>query len=183
MAESILTPPAEDEYADFYAGYITRVGGTHIHALLTEQPAALMALMRGISPAGENARYAEGKWSLKEVVGHVADSERIFACRALRIARGDPTPLPGFDQDLFVANAAFDRRALGDLISEFADVRRATLALVGSLTAVELERRGNANGLVISVRALVYTVAGHAEHHLEVLRDRYGLGRAADAAP
>jgi hypothetical protein len=117
----------------------------------------------------------KGKWSVKEVVGHLSDGERVFSYRALRFARADATDLPGFEENEWVANANFDRRTLASLAAEFATVRAATLALFASLDGEELLRRGTANGQAVSVRALAALLVGHERHHVGLLRERYGL--------
>jgi hypothetical protein len=168
-------PPVSDEYATFYAGYINRIGGEDVLAALAAQLASTPGLLRGIEESRGGFRYAPGKWSIKEVVGHLSDTERIMSARALRIARGDATPLPGFDEDAYVPQMEADARTIDDLVSEWVDVRRATLALFRGLPASAWARRGIANGSTVSVRALAYIVAGHERHHLETLRNRYGV--------
>jgi hypothetical protein len=171
-----LTPPTSEEYAPFYAGYINRIGqGEDVLATLDEQLQSTPALLRRVDERRGGFRYAPGKWSIKEVVGHLADTERILTDRALRIGRGDVTPLPGFDEDAYVPAMEADARPLDDLVSEWSDVRRASLALFRGLPSAAWARRGVANGAVVSVRALAYIVAGHERHHLETLRDRYGV--------
>ena len=118
-------------------------------------------------------RYASGKWSIKEVVGHMCDTERIMAYRALRIARGDQTPLPGFEQDDYVRAAGFDSISMSDLTEEFRLIREATLPLLRGFDEQALERRGTANKVSISVLALAYIIAGHERHHVSILRSRY----------
>jgi uncharacterized damage-inducible protein DinB len=121
-------------------------------------------------------RYAEGKWSLKQLLGHVTDTERIMAYRLLCISRGDQTPLPGFDENTYVRGAAFDSHVLSDLLAEFTAVRRATMALVRGLSPEQLQRVGTANGGGVSAAGLVYLIAGHARHHLNIVRERYAPG-------
>jgi hypothetical protein len=171
-----LAPPPPEEYAPFYAGYVNRIGqGEDILAALQEQLQSTPALLRGVDEDRGSFRYAPGKWSIKEVIGHLADTERIMSVRALRIGRGDATPLSGFDEDAYVPAMEADARALEDLVSEWSDVRRATLALFRGLPPAAWARRGVANGTPVSVRALAYIVAGHERHHLETLRNRYGV--------
>lgn len=122
-----------------------------------------------------DATYAPGKWSIKEVAGHIVDTERIMAYRLLRIARGDSTPLPGFEQDDYVRDGNFASRTLANLIEEFRLVRAATLALLQGLDGEALVRRGLADGKPVSARALAYIIAGHERHHLDILQQRYGL--------
>lgn len=170
-----LTPPQQDEYAAFYGRYIATLAGADLRQVLADQPETVRTACAGLSEAGALHRYADGKWSVKEVVGHISDTERVFAYRALRIARGDATPLAAFDENLYVAAAGFDRRSMGDLVDEFEAVRRQTLALLAGLDAPAWERVGTASEKRISVRALFYTIAGHARHHLRILASSYGL--------
>jgi hypothetical protein len=172
----LATPPQSDEYAPFYAGYVALVREDDVLYLLARQPADLRHLCGGLSDADALARYAPGKWSVKEVVAHLADAERIFAYRALRVGRGDATPLPGFDENAYVPASGADRRPLAELLDEFEAVRAATLALFRGMPEEAWERRGVASGAPVSTRALAYVAAGHAQHHLELFRERYGLG-------
>src|SRR5262245_28188406 len=133
-------------------------------------------MLRGLSETDAMYRYARGKWSIKEVVGHLADTERILAYRALCIARGDTTPLPGFDETAYVPVAKFDARSLADLVGELRTVRTATLALLRTFDGDAWRRRGTASGKPVSVRALAFTIPGHERHHLDILRTRYGVG-------
>ena len=170
-----IAPPGTGEYAEFHKGYIAAVAHeTDAIAVLDRQQAAIER-MRQLTPAQAAHRYAEGKWSIKEVIGHLADGERVVSYRLLRIARGDQTPLPGFDENLFVAGSHADRRELADLTSELAVVRSATLALVRSLDEASLSQRGTVNDWDLSARGLVYIIAGHFAHHLNVLKERYGV--------
>lgn len=170
-----LTPPEAGEYAAFYGRYIEAVVGSDLRETLATQPDALRAACAGLSEAGALYRYADGKWSVKEVIGHVTDAERVFSYRALRIARGDTTPLPAFDENAYVAAANFDRRALGDLVDEFETVRRQTLSLLAGLDAETWGRMGTASDRPISTRALFHIAGGHARHHFRLLASRYGL--------
>jgi hypothetical protein len=130
-------------------------------------------LIRSIPEARGDHRYAEGKWSVKEVIGHVIDTERVFAYRALQFARGDATPLAGFEQDDYVRCGSFDKRSLSDLADEYEQVRRATISLFANLDQGAWTRRGTANKNEVSVRGLAFIVAGHERHHVEILRTRY----------
>jgi uncharacterized damage-inducible protein DinB len=165
--------PEPDEHAEFYAGYIARVPEGDVVAVLDAQLREVADFFRGLPPELHEHRYAPGKWSMKEVLGHMTDAERIFAYRALRIARGDQTPLPGWNENRFMEAVRFDRRSMDSLVDEWADARRATLSLVRGLEPEAAERRGIANDSPVSVRALVYIVAGHTDHHLNVVRTRY----------
>ena len=170
-----LTPPRQGEYAPFYGRYIATVEGGDLRQILASQPEMVRSACAGLTEADALYRYAEGKWSVKEVLGHVSDAERVFSYRALRIARGDRTPLPAFDENAYVASANFDRRPLGDLVDEFDAVRRQTLSLLAGLEAEAWERIGIASESPISVRALFHISAGHARHHLRLLAARYEL--------
>ncbi len=167
------TRPGEDEYASYYSKYISRVPEGDVTATLGRQLESTLTTLRDITEEQANSRYAEGKWSIKELVGHLADSERIFGYRLLRFARNDQTPLSGFEQDDYVANGSFDKCRLSDLVEELEYVRRANLALMRNLDAEAWARRGDANGQPVSVRALAYIIAGHEMHHMEILRTRY----------
>ena len=170
-----IPAPQPGEYASFYAGYVAAVAGVDLRALLARQMDRLDTACAALSDADALARYAPGKWSVKEVLGHLADVERIFAYRALRIARGDATPLPGFDENAYVAAAGSDARPLASLREELRGVRASTLAVFASSAPGAWERRGTASGAGVSVRALAHMTAGHVEHHLGILRERYGL--------
>ncbi len=169
-------PPAPDEFAAFYQGYVQHAAAGGVWHLLERQAPLLAEGLSHLDDAAARLPYAPGKWSVKEVVGHLADSERIFAYRALRIARGDRTPLPGFDQDAYVAAGAFSERELSGLLEEFAAVRSASLTLLGGFGPEEWARRGVASEAPVSVGALAYVMAGHVEHHIGILRERYGIG-------
>lgn len=132
-----------------------------------------LSLFRGISEEKSLHRYAPGKWSVKEVLGHVIDAERIFTYRALRFARNDHTPLAGFDQDPYIAAANFDARPWSDFVEEFEHVRRSTVLFFRGLTPEQALRCGVASEASVSVRALGYIIAGHELHHVKILRDRY----------
>lgn len=173
MTARTLIRPDATEYAPFYAGYVAKVPDGDIVSLLEAQTRDTAALLAGLSEERGEYRYAPEKWTLKEVIGHIADAERIFAYRALRIARGDPTPLAPFDENAYVPAAECGRRTLADLVAELSTVRAATLSLVRSLTDTAAARTGTASGKTISVRALVYILAGHERHHLAIVGERY----------
>lgn len=170
-----IPAPAPDEFGSFYAGYVALAEGRDLPADLQFQLDEVLEVLRPLPAEKGRFRYAEGKWSVQEVVGHLCDAERVFAYRLLRIGRGDATPLPGFDEDAFVAAAHFDARTLKDLMMEFAALRRATVLLAEGLPDTAWANRGTASGKVISARALAHILYGHAAHHLAVLRERYGL--------
>ena len=167
------TRPAPDEFAPYYGRYIDKVPDGDIVATLRDQVEETLAVLRAIPDARAGHRYAPDKWSIREVVGHLSDSERIFTYRALRIARGDETPLPGFDENAFVSRARLDDRSFAGLIDEYAAVRAATVTLFDSLFPEEWTRRGIASDKGISVRALAWIAAGHEIHHLGILKERY----------
>ena len=167
--------PQPDEVPSHYVGYIERVPESDPVAVLAAQIGVTAALLRGLSETDALKRYAPGKWSVKEVVGHLADTERIMAYRALRIARGDETPLPSFDENAYVPPAKFDARPLTDLVADLRTVRASTLALFRSLDGDAWRRRGTASGKPVSVRALGYMIPGHERHHVEILKTRYGV--------
>ena len=165
--------PEPGEYAPFYETYVSKVKSNDILNLLEAQRLQMAQLFAAHSERDGNFRYAPGKWTVKEVLGHVSDAERIFSYRALRIARGDQTPLAGFEQDDYVRGGNFGERALADLADEFDGVRAATIALFKSLTSEAWQRRGVASGNKVSVRALAFIVAGHEIHHRLILDERY----------
>lgn len=169
-----ITKPEPDEYAPYYGRYIQLVGGDAISAMRS-QGAGTPRLLSGVTETQAMFRYEPGKWCVKEVLGHVVDAERVFAYRALRFAREDSTPLPGFDENKWMPAARYDRRPLKDIVAEYGAVRAATLALFQSLEEPALTRRGSASGHEMSVRALAHVIAGHELHHVAVLKERYGL--------
>jgi hypothetical protein len=176
MPITIAIPrPAADEYFADYDTYIRLVPGDDALPTLETHFDRWLPSLRRISEAQGLHRYAPGKWSVKEVLGHVCDSERVFAYRALRFARADETPLPGFDQEAWVPASVSDRRPIGEIVDELAAVRAATVALFRSLDATMLVRRGTANDKTVSVRALAWDIAGHPMHHEAGLRERYGI--------
>lgn len=168
--------PRADEHAPFYGRYIALVPDGDLVEMLRTQQRDTVRLLRPLSEDRARFAYAPGKWTVKEVVGHITDAERIFAYRALRFARGDAQPLTGFDENAYVPAGRFNERALGDLVDEFEAVRAATIHLLRHLDDDELARVGSANNNPISVRALAYVVAGHERHHVKLLRERYGVG-------
>jgi uncharacterized damage-inducible protein DinB len=165
--------PQPGEYASYYEKYISLIPGDDILGTLEAQRLQMAQLLTARSEREGNFRYAADKWTVKEVVGHIADCERIFAYRALRISRGDQTPIEVFEQDDYVRNAVFSERTVADLAQEFDAVRNASLALLRSLGDEAWRRRGIANKNEISVRALAYIMAGHELHHRRLLEERY----------
>jgi hypothetical protein len=173
MPKSIFSRPDADEYAPYYGRYIDLVPDGDLLKLLSEQINNTVAVLRGISEKQSLTRYAPGKWSIKEVIGHVIDTERIMCYRALRIGRADTTPLPGFEQDDYVRAANFDALTFADLVSELQIVRNASVALFRSLDENAIGRRGTANNFSVTVRGLAYIIAGHERHHLNILQSKY----------
>jgi DinB family protein len=171
--KAVTLRPEPGEYAPYYEKYVALVTGNDIVAILEAQRLQMMQLFAARGERDGNFRYAPEKWTVKEVVGHVSDTERIFAYRALRIARGDATPLSGFEQDDYVRAAAFGDRSLADLAEEFVHVRSATVVLFRSLGKDAWVLRGVANKNEVSVRALAFIVAGHELHHRRILEERY----------
>src|ERR1035438_825745 len=166
----MLTRPDRSEYADFYANYIAKVPDGNVIAFLSTQPAAYRKLLGNLSDEAATAAPAPGKWSIKQVLGHLCDTERVMTYRALRFARGDAGELRGFEQDDYVREAQSNSRSLDDLLTEFESIRKATIALFGSLTTEAETRAGIANGNEVTVRALAYIAAGHTQHHFEGLK-------------
>lgn len=169
--------PGADEHAPYYGKYVSQVpDGADPIALLTSQAAAVAKVLAAVPREKEGFRYAPEKWSVREVIGHLADAERVFAYRMLRIGRADPTPLASFDENVFVQNANFEQQRLADLAAEFAAVRAATVSLARSFDAARWERRGTASDKTVSTRALLYIILGHTVHHMTILKERYGVG-------
>lgn len=165
--------PSLSEYNAYYQPYVSESPGDDVLAALAAQRATTAALLASIPESRAGFRYAEGKWSVKEVIGHLADAERVFTYRALRAARADTTPLPPFDENAWMPEAKFDRRTLADIAAEFRAVRDSTLALFHGLDADAWPRLGIASGHPISARALAWIISGHEAHHLRVLSERY----------
>jgi hypothetical protein len=165
--------PQPTEYAAYYEKYVSLVPGTDILGVLEAQGMLMTQLLGARSEREGNFRYAPDKWTVKEVVGHISDTERIFAYRALRISRNDKTPIEGFEQDDYVKNGGFNDRTLVDLAGEFSQVRGATLALFLGLGGDAWQRRGAANKNEVTVRALAFIIAGHELHHRRILEEKY----------
>lgn len=168
-----LARPGDDEYGSFYAGYVQSVPEGDLFAIMAKQPDALRDLLKAVDETTAGGRPAPGEWSIKEVIGHINDGERVFSYRATRISRADETPLPGFEQNSYVENGDFNARSLADLLEEFDLLRRANLLQFKALKPEAFTRRGTASGYGISVRALLYVLTGHVEHHFVSLRDVY----------
>lgn len=170
----MLSRPDTTEYAAFYKNYVALVPEAPVLDFLARQPGNYRHLLARVSDVDATAVAAPGKWSIKQVLGHICDTERVISYRALRFSRGDAQELAGFEQDDYVREANSNARSTEDLLAEFESVRRATIALVSSLSPDVDTRAGVANGNRVTVRALVYIVAGHAQHHYELLKSRSG---------
>ncbi|MDD9267469.1 DinB family protein [Paenibacillus sp. GCM10023248] len=169
----MLKRPEASEYNSYYEMYISKVPDGDYETFLRRQLEEITGFFSGLTEEQGLARYAPGKWSLKELLGHMTDTERVMSYRMLRVARGDTTKLPGFDQDIFIENGSFDHVPLADLIADFQAVRQATFTLLTTIGVSAWPRVGNASTYDITARALAYVIAGHAEHHLGIARERY----------
>jgi uncharacterized damage-inducible protein DinB len=165
--------PEEGEFNPYYGKYIALVPEGDIVETLRRQIGETVQLLKSISESRAGFRYAEGKWSIKELLGHLSDAERIFIYRALCVARGDTQSLPGFAEDEYVKASSFDSLPFTRIAAEFETVRAATLSFLENLSTEAWTRRGNANGSDVTVRAIAYILAGHELHHRQVLKDRY----------
>ena len=172
--------PSESEYAPYYGTYvyaaerdISKLNDASVVDLLTVQPVMLRSLLADASDDRFQHSYASGKWTLAESLVHVADTERVFGYRLLSIARGDSTPLPGYDQDAWVPNSGAANRDSADILTDIDVVRASTLSLVHSLSPEALALRGTASGKTVSAGALVWLIAGHFSHHLQITAERY----------
>lgn len=181
MAEDsiALSRPAGGDYDPAAAAYVALAPAMDDAVLqLKSQRDAVVRLFSAVPEERATFRYAPGKWSIREVLGHICDAERIFSYRLLRIGRGDEAPLAGFDENTYVPAGAFEGRTLTDLIDEWSAVRNATVALVRGMPRDAWTRRGVANGKSVTAAALVYIIVGHVEHHLRILEERYSLRRS-----
>lgn len=171
-----IARPSPSVVSSGLAPYLADVLGNDARAALAAQVDEVSRLLDGLPEARALHRYTPGKWSVKEVLGHLCDAERVYAYRMLRFARNDSTPLPGFDENCYVPAGQFDARSMSSLVAEWQAIRRSTLALVDGFPTDALDRSGVANGWPFTVRTLAWLAAGHTSHHLRVLRERYGLG-------
>lgn len=165
--------PLEKDYAPYYKSYIEKVDGDNILDILNKQNQLTQNVLNSFSEHKGNYSYAPGKWTVKEVVGHMMDTERVFAFRALCIARGETKPLPGFEQDDYVKEGNFNKRNLFDLNYDYRLLRESNLLLFKSFDDKMLARRGTASGYEVTVNALLFMIAGHSFHHIEILKTRY----------
>jgi len=165
--------PAPGEYLEYYGKYIALVPNGNIIALLTTHLRETTSLLRSLRPEQASVGYAPGKWTIKQVVGHLADTERVFAYRMLRIARADTTPLPGFDENSFAETGGHNNRTLESIIAEFEATRAASIALIAGIPSDAWSRQAVVNNAPISARALAYIIAGHELHHWRIIEQRY----------
>ncbi len=170
--------PEPDEFGDSYQGYIDQVTAENVIQALIKQGQKTYALIQQLTDEEADYRYADGKWSVREVLGHIIDTERIMAYRALCISRGETTPLPGFDQDDYVENANFGERSLQSLSAEYDALRNANISLFNSFDENQIMQTGTASGFKTSVRALAYIIAGHEKHHHNILEEKYDVGQS-----
>ena len=165
--------PEPNEYDAYYHKYISLVPEDDIRAAFAAQPGELRTALNDVEEEKGTFAYADGKWTVKEVLSHLIDGERIFAYRMLRISRGDETPIEGFEQDGYIENSNANNRTFADLLDEFDHNRRGNLLMLNNLDATGLSRMGTASGLPVSVRALANISIGHVRHHLAILGERY----------
>jgi hypothetical protein len=173
-----MNRPLESEYAPYFEKYVVQVSESDILPVLRSQLDALDVLLNRVTPERETYRYAEGKWTIRELVGHLIDGERVFGYRAFCIARGESQNLPGFEQDDYMRTAPYDRIDLEDLLSELRLVRLSNIAMLRNLDSEAWLRIGIANDTPVSVRALAFIMAGHVRHHMGVLSERYQIAQA-----
>jgi uncharacterized damage-inducible protein DinB len=173
MSATAPARPEKNEYASYYEKYVSLVPDADVVETLERQIEGTLALLRGVGEERAGHRYAPGKWSIKEVVAHIADTERIFAYRALAIARGEQQPLPGMDQNEYMSHTNLDARTLADITEEFEHLRRSNILMLRGLSDEAWSRRGVASDNEVTVRAIAYIIAGHEAHHVQILRTRY----------
>jgi hypothetical protein len=170
----MIARPPENEYAAYYARYIARVPEENVLSVLDDQVALIRSAAAAVYTGSETYRYEEGKWSIREVFGHLIDAERVLGYRAFCISRGEQAPLPAWDENAYVAESPYGACALQDLVTELTTIRQVNLAFLRLLTDAQWLRLGTASDKGVSVRALAFVLAGHVRHHLEILRTRYG---------
>ncbi len=168
-----MNRPESNEFAPYYNNYISLIEGNEAIPILEAQSADLRSMFSDVAEEKGTFAYAEGKWTIKELLSHLIDGERIFAYRVLRISRGDETPIEGFEQDGYIENSNANNRSFADLLNEFDLQRRSTMLMLNNISDEGLKRMGTANDNPVSVRALAYIMAGHTRHHINVLKERY----------
>lgn len=175
MPSTLTSRPASDEYLAYYERYISLVPDGNLVDILVNQHRDTQRMLQALDDERGLHAYAAGKWTIKEVIGHLGDAERVFSYRALRFARGDGQPVAGFDENAYAPAGRFNERPIADLVDEFRAIRESTVHLFRHLNEDEMARRGIANSNPISVRALGFVIAGHERHHAKLLRERYGI--------
>ena len=173
MSNTRTGRPEANEFASYYEKYISQVLEDDAIVALEAELNAALTFFREIDEQHSKIAYAEGKWTIREVLGHIVDTERVMSYRAMRFARNDQTPLQGFEQDDYIKGATFNSTSLGDLLREFEHLRRANILMFRNLPKEAWSRRGIANGKEVSVRALAFIVAGHEKHHRKIVKERY----------
>ncbi|SMD31991.1 DinB superfamily protein [Reichenbachiella faecimaris] len=168
-----IAKPEVNEYHEFYAGYIGHVGETDVVQLIVEQKTDFIQFIHAIPDDRYNYAYAAGKWTIKQLVRHIIDAERMFGFRAMSIARGEKAKLPGFDDHLYVEMVDDSKNSIQDLLGEFESLRESHIEMISNFTSQATERIGNANGSDISVRAIIFIIAGHVAHHKQIITERY----------
>ncbi|PYS86888.1 MAG: hypothetical protein DMF62_14295 [Acidobacteria bacterium] len=170
-----MNRPETSEYDAYYERYVSRVADEDIIPVLESQPAELRSMFSNVGDDRGNYKYADDKWTLKEVLSHLIDGERMFAYRVLRISRGDETPIEGFEQDGYIENSNANNRPFAELLEEFDLQRRSNVLLIKNLSEEATKRLGMASGLEVSVRGLIYIMGGHVRHHFAILKDLYSI--------
>ena len=168
-----MNRPEPTEYAPYYEGYVSKVADGDIATTLAAQADEIKTLLAGVPEEKGTLAYAEGKWTMKELLSHIIDGERIFSYRALRISRGDKTALEGFEQDDYIATSNANNRTFADLVDEFVLERQANIHMARNISAMGSEQMGTASDNPVSARAVLYIMAGHVRHHLDILKTRY----------
>lgn len=169
----IMKRPEKNEYAPYYNNYISLIDGDNVMPVLNSQVAEICSMFADVPEEQGTFAYADGKWTIKELLSHLIDGERIFAYRIHRISRGDKTPIEGFEQDDYIANSNANNRSFADLLDEFDFQRRSNLLMVNNISDEGSKRMGTASDNPVSVRALTYIMAGHVSHHVKILKERY----------
>lgn len=173
MKSVLIEKPGTDEYNEYYQGYVSQITEADLLGVLAGQPDEVRAVFGSLDESKGTFAYADGKWTIKEMLSHIVDGERHFAYRVLRISRGDTTPIEGFEQDLYIENSHANERSFEDMTEEFAELRSANLRQLRNFDEADWVRRGTASGNPFTVRALGYIMAGHVRHHLRILQERY----------
>lgn len=172
--------PEPEEYGEFYQGYIDLIDAPNIIQVLIQQGQQVYAVIQRLTAEEVSYSYEDNKWSVKQVFGHLVDTERIMAYRALSISRGETNALPGYDQDEYVEQANFENRSLQSISTEYDALRNANISMFNSFSQEQITRKGTANDVTVSVRALAYIIAGHERHHMQILEEKYGINISAN---